>query len=398
MGRGHRVTLIEPADPGGQQAASYGNGAFLSPASIIPMSFPGMWRKVPGYLLDRDGPLTIRWSHLPRLMPWLMRFLLAGATETRLRRTAGVLKTLLHDAPDLHEALARRAGLGALIHRDGLIYAFADRDAAQTEKLSWQVRRDLGVGLRELSAADLRALVPDLSPHYGHGILITEGAHCSDPGAYVAGLADWCVAQGATLRRARAVGFDTNPGLIAVHTDDGPIPCDTAVIAAGIWSKPLARLAGDKVPLESERGYHVQIPSPGVGPAIPVMPQDGKMANTMTGGGLRASGQVELASVETPPDWNRAEILFRHLLRSYPGLSPTAQRSHWQGNRPSTPDGLPVIGPARGIPGVFHAFGHGHVGLASGPKTGALIADLIEGTPPVIDPAPFSAARFRWTA
>ncbi|MFT3690363.1 NAD(P)/FAD-dependent oxidoreductase [Paenirhodobacter sp.] len=396
LDRGYRVTLVDPADPGGPQAASYGNGAFLSPASVIPMSFPGMWRKVPGYLTDRDGPLTIRWAHLPRLLPWLARFVLSGATEARLRRTAGVLNGLLADAPARHAALAARAGLGGLIHRDGLLYAFADRRAAEAEWLSWQVRRDLGVALRDLSAAEIQALIPGLSPHYTYGILVTGGGHCSDPGGYVAGLAEWCRQRGATVVRARATGFDTGPGL-AVRTDAGPLPCDAAVIAAGIRSKALARQAGDRVPLESERGYHVELPHPGTGPAIPVMPQDGKMANTMVRGGLRASGQVELASADAPPDWNRAEILFRHLLRSYPGLSPAAERRHWQGNRPSTPDGLPVIGPARGIPGVFHAFGHGHVGLASGPKTAALVADLIGGSAPVLDPAPFTATRFHWT-
>lgn len=397
LSRGHRVTLLDPADPGGAQAASFGNGAFLSPASIIPMSFPGMWRRVPGYLIDRDGPLTIRWAHLPRLAPWLLRFLSAGATEARLRRTAGLLNGLLADAPARHAALAERAGLGALIHRDGLIYAFADRAAAETERLSWQVRRDLGVALRDLSAAELHARVPDLSRHYTYGILVTEGGHCSDPGGYVAGLADWCLRRGATLRRARATGFAAAPHLTAVMTDAGPLPCDAAVIAAGVWSRALARMAGDRVPLESERGYHVEIPHSAIGPASPVMPQDGKMANTMVRGGLRASGQVELAAVDTPPDWNRAEVLFRHLLRTYPGLDARAGYSRWQGNRPSTPDGLPVIGPARRVPGVFHAFGHGHVGLASGPKTAVLLADLIDGVTPVLDPAPFAAARFRWT-
>ncbi|RWR29341.1 FAD-binding oxidoreductase [Sinirhodobacter populi] len=395
--RGHRVTLVDPADPGGPQAASYGNGAFLSPASIIPMSFPGMWRKVPGYLIDRNGPLTIRWRHLPRLLPWLVRFMRAGATEARLRRTAGMLNALLSDAPARHAALAARTGLSGLIHRDGLIYAFTDRAAAGAERLSWQVRRDLGVALRDLSAEDLHALVPDLSRHYTYGIMVIEGGHCSDPGGYVSGLARWCLDRGATFLRACATGFEAAPRLTAVRTDAGSIPCDAAVIASGIWSKPLARAAGDRVPLESERGYHVEIPHPGIGPAIPVMPQDGKMANTMTRGGLRASGQVELASVDAPPNWNRAEILFRHLLRSYPGLNPSAPRSHWQGNRPSTPDGLPVIGPARRIPGVFHAFGHGHVGLASAPKTAVLIADLIEGAAPGLDLMPFSPARFRWT-
>lgn len=397
--RGHRVTIVEAALPGGTQAASYGNGAFISPASIIPMSFPGMWRKVPGYLTDPTGALTIRWRYLPKLMPWLWRFLLAGFTEARFRRTAGLLNLLLADAPARHLALAQQSNQAALIQTKGLVYAFADRAAFTSEALSWRVRRDYGVKLEELDARALRDLIPDLDPGYTFGMKIVEGGHCTDPGAYVAGLAEWCLAQGARCVQGRVTGFAEDGGRIrAVRTDRETLACDGAVLCAGIWSRELARLAGDPVPLESERGYHVEIPDAGLGPEIPVMPQDGRMANTLTRGGLRASGQVELASVGAAPDWNRAEVLLGHLLRTYPALAARREAltvNRWQGHRPSTPDGLPVIGRASGIAGVFHAFGHGHIGLASGPKTAELVADMIEDRPPPNELSAFSAQRFR---
>lgn len=397
LDEGCRVTLIDPAPPGGEQAASYGNGAFLSPASVIPMSMPGLWKKVPGYLLDRNGPLVIRWGSLPRLAPWLIRFLLAGFTEARVRRTAGLLSQLLHDGPDQHVALAAKAGVPELIRRDGLFYAYPSRKDFEAEALAWRLRRENGVKWQELDRAAIAAREPGLNPRYTFGILIPDGAHCTSPGAYVAALTDYARKRGAELKMARATGLRLDGDrLQGVETDGGLIACDRAVIAAGIRSGPLARAVGDNVPLEAERGYHVQLdlPPSDAGPRAPVMPSDGKMANTWLDEGLRASGQVELASADATPNWNRADILLHHLYTTWPNLPRDAQVRRWQGNRPSTPDGIPVIGRSRRSADVIHAFGHGHVGLVGGPRTAAIVAALIAGRQPPIDAAPFAATRF----
>ena len=380
---GHHVTIVDPAPPGGPQAASYGNGCWISPGSIIPMSMPGLWRKVPGWLMDPLGPLTIRWTAFPRLLPWLGRFLWAGATEARVAATSRVLASLLADAPQRHLKLACEAGVEALILRTGLLNIFPDRAAFQAEALPWRLRAESGITWTELDAEQLRQREPALSDRYRFGVLIDAGAHCSDPGAYVAALVAHAEHLGAERVAATASSFVMHGArLHAVQTTRGPIPCDRAVIAAGVHSAPLARLAGDAVPLAAERGYHVQIRNPAVGPRTPVMPSDGKMANTMTAGGLRAAGQVELAAPDAPPNWARAAVLLRHLQGSFPGLAPDgAEVSQWMGCRPSTPDGLPVIGPARGCADIVHAFGHGHVGLAMGPMTGRLVADLLAGLP-----------------
>lgn len=395
---GHRVSIVEPGPVGGPQAASYGNAAWLSPASIIPMSMPGLWRKVPGYLLDPQGALTIRWQSLPRLAPWLIRFLLAGATVAKVERTAGILSRLLGDAPSRHAALAAEIGQPELVLRRGLIYAYPQRSDFEAEALAWRLRRDNGLRWQELDAEELARREPSLDRRYRFGVLVEEGAHCLDPGFYVASLVEHAVKLGASIVPAAATGFVVEGGrLRAVATDGGPIACDRAVIAAGIRSKALARLAGDAVPLESERGYHVVIASPEAGPLSPIMPSDGKMGNTMTRAGLRAAGQVELSSTEAPPDWRRADILLRRALATYPGLGATVPEdrvSRWMGHRPSTPDGLPVIAPSSATPDIVYAFGHGHVGLASGPISGRLAADLATGASPIMDMSPFAAKRF----
>jgi D-amino-acid dehydrogenase len=169
------------------------------------------------------------------------------------------------------------------------------------------------------------------------------------------------------------------------------------VISAGIDSAALAQAAGSRIPLESERGYHVVLPAPGLSMRTPLMPSDGKMAVTLTRAGLRISGQVELASRSAAANWRRADVLLRHAQRMFPSLpvpSSSEATARWLGHRPSTPDGLPVLGPAGGCAQVFCAFGHGHVGLASAPASAGLIADLIARRSPRIDPAPYRTGRF----
>jgi D-amino-acid dehydrogenase len=396
---GHAVTIIEPCAPGDEQAASYGNGTMLNPSSVIPMSAPGLWKKLPGYLTDPLGPLTIRWRYLPRLLPWLRRFLQAGSTLAKVARTAKALQPLLADAPALHRKLAEEAGVGDLITRQGALFAFPDRAAFAAEQLSWRIRRDNGVKWLELDEDELRQREPALDRRYKFAILVEENGQCRDPGAYVAALARHAVALGADIRQTRATGFRTDANrLRAVTTTDNDVACDKAVIAAGAWSKNLARAAGDHVLLETERGYHIVIADPGIEPRYPLMPSDGKMACVMTPAGLRLAGQVELAGLDAAPNWQRADVLLKFARKVFPGLPadlPPERIKLWMGHRPSTPDGLPVLGPASGCADVIHAFGHGHVGLTAAAMTGKLVADLLAGRPPPFDLTPYAPSRFR---
>ncbi|SFU19061.1 FAD-binding oxidoreductase [Mesorhizobium sp. YR577] len=396
---GHSVTIVESGQPGGRQAASYGNSGWLSPASIIPMSMPGLWKKVPGMIADPTGPLAIRWRHIIRLAPWLFHFIAAGATVTRAERTASILSSLLHDAPDRHEKLASEIGRSDLILRKGLIYVYPDRKAFKAEAFAWELRRRNGVGFSELSSAKLHELEPGLAEHYSFAVLVEKGGHCIDPGGYVASIVAHAVKLGAKLVAAKATGFEmAGQKLSAVRTEAGSIACDRAIIAAGIYSKALAAMAGDNVPLESERGYHVVVPDSIAKGEMPLMPVDGKMGNNPTLAGLRIAGQVELAGTGEEPDWARAKILLQHAQRTYSALSIPFDESRvdrWMGHRPSTPDGLPVIGRSRQTADIVYAFGHGHVGLATGPVTGRIVADLLAGRPTAAMTDSLSASRFR---
>ncbi len=398
LSAGFRVTILEPGDPGGEQAASYGNGCWLSPMSVIPPSVPGLWKKVPKFLMDPLGPLAIRWSYFPRVAPWLVKYLLAGWTEEKVERIARAIRPLLQDAPALHRDLATRAGAAHLIERRGLMYVYEDRAQFESEAMAWRVRRKVGSEGLERGPDEMRQREPELDRRYGFGVLVEEGGHCRDPGAYVAALVAQAQAEGAALQRARATGFRIEDGrLRAVTTEAGEVAADRAVICAGAHSRRLAGAAGSDVPLETERGYHAMVLDSPTGPRTPLMPFDGKMSIPLTDRGLRCAGQVEIAGLEAAPNWKRAEILRDHLLRSFPNLPrdlPAERVRFWMGHRPSMPDGLPCLGPAAASRDVLLAFGHGHVGLVAGPRTARVVAAMLAGGTPEIPVDPFSPARF----
>lgn len=400
---GHDVVIIEPDEPGGRQAASYGNGTWLNPGSVLPMSTPGLWKQVPGFLLDPNGPFVIRWRHLPGLMGWLIRFVLAGRTWPQIETCATQRYELSRTTAQDHAALAEEAGRPELIRRNGLMFIYPGQADIDAEQRAWRLRESLGIRFRKIDSAELRQRVPELSSSYTLGMQIDEGGQVADPGAYCNALFQLAMRRGATQKKGRATGFSFNGSrLTAVTTDAGAVTCDRAVIAAGVYSRELALKAGDKVPLISERGYHVVIPDPGFDIPTGLMPSDGKMGVIMTPQGLRLAGQVELASVSAPPNWQRATILLNYVRQMFPGLTAKVDAvekdigsSHyWMGHRPSTPDGLPCIGAASGSPDIFHAFGHGHVGMIQAPATGRLVATLVAGRQPAYDATPFSARRF----
>lgn len=395
---GHRVTVVEPGEPGGEQAASYGNAGWLSSHSVIPPAEPGAWKKVPKYLSDPLGPLAVRWGYLPKVLPWLCRYLWSGWTPAKHEHTAAALRTLLKDAPALHKQLADEAGVSDLIERQGVMHAYTSREAFDAESLAWGIRKRVGIAWLELSADEMRQREPELHPRYTFGVVVEEAGRCRDPGAYVAALARHAADLGATFVSARATGLTLEAGrLKAVVTSTGDIPCDKAVIAAGAHSKALSASIGDPLPLETERGYHVMIKDAGIGPRASVMASDVKLVVNWMKGGLRAAGQVEFAGLDAAPNWKRAEILRDLLVSMFPNLPRTLapeQIKVWMGHRPSMPDGRPCIGLARATSDVIYAFGHGHVGLVSSARTGRLVAQLLGGRETEIALSPFDPRRY----
>jgi D-amino-acid dehydrogenase len=395
---GLRVTLIDPGQPGGEQAASYGNAGWLSSHSVIPPAGPGAWKKVPKYLADPLGPLTVRWQYLPQVLPWLVRYLWSGWTAARLEATAVALRSLLRDAPQLHTRLADEAGVGELVERRGVMHVYPSSADFAADSLAWTIRKRVGIEWLELSRDELRQRQPELNPRYGFGVLVEEAGRCRDPGAYVRALALHARSLGAEFVSVLATGFKIDSGrLKAVVAGSEDITCDKAVVAAGAHSRPLCAALGDNLPLESERGYHVMVENPEVEPRLSFMATDLAIVVNPMKGGLRAAGQVEIAGLEAAPNWRRAEVLSDHLTRMLPNLPraiPPERIRVWMGHRPSMPDGRPCIGTARATADVVYAFGHGHVGLAGSARTGRLVAQLVAGRETEIPLRPFDPRRY----
>lgn len=396
---GLTVTLLDPGQPGQAQAASYGNAGWLSPHSILPPAYPGVWKQVPSWLLDPLGPLTIRWRYLPKALPWLKDYLAAAWTYQQIQTTSVALRALLNNAPDLHKTMATTIGVGELIKVREVLHAYRTQADFLADATGWDIRREAGVTWRDYRDESLRALEPELSPDYQRGILVDNTGYCVNPSVYVQSLVADAVKAGAKLLCARALSFGfEGQTLQSVNTDAGVIDCDAAVIAVGARAQALARQAGDEVPLATERGYHYVVQAPGQGPNHPTMFMDKKLIVTPMDSGLRIAGQVEIAGLDDVPNWQRAQVLRQHLATIYPNLAnriAADQINVWMGRRPSLPDGLPCIGFASRGRAVVHAYGHGHVGLASSARTGRVVAQLLAGTEPEIDLTPFSAQRFK---
>jgi len=393
--KGHDVVLIDPASPG--EGASFGNAGCFNGSSVVPLSMPGIVRAIPKWLTDPLGPLAVRLRYLPRLTPWLLRFLRSG-TPAGIERQARALRSLLEGGIETLAPLVHNAGAQDLVQRLGHLYVYRSLASWDNEQLAWALRSRNGIGWDEFNAHELRQLDPALSRAYVKGVLVRENGHTADPHALVLALARAFARDGGRIERRRALTFDfAHDRLLGVRCEGALVAAERAVIAAGIWSKSLATELGDRVPLESERGYHLMIRNAEVTPRIPTADAEAKFVATPMRGGLRLAGTVELAGLDAPPNWNRAHVLLRHAQRMYPALAAHYSKERittWMGHRPSTPDSLPVIGPARRSRDVIYAFGHGHIGMSCAARTGRAVAELISGEAPSLDLSPFAARRF----
>ena len=388
---GFRVTLIDRGEPG--EGASFGNAAIIGDDSVVPVATPGMFWRVPGMLADPMGPLAIRWSYMPRLAPWLIRFLAASSTR-RVEEISIALAALSEGALAAYTPLLAQADAKDMIRRTGWVNVYESEAGFRRYAPILELQRRRGVSFEVLKPEALRQLEPSLAPIFVRAVLYPEVGHSVNSFRMVQALAGSFQKNGGTLHRAEVRGFEIGPdGPRAVRTGAGPLACDGVVLAAGAWSKSLAAELGAPVPLETERGYHVQFPESGIALRLPICFSERAFVATSLEVGLRCAGTVELGGLEAPPNWARAEILGKHAQRGFPGLC-TEGKSRWMGFRPSMPDSLPVIGRSPRFSNVILAFGHGHCGMIFGARTGALVAALAADKDPGLDMAPYRADRF----
>jgi D-amino-acid dehydrogenase len=311
---------------------------------------------------------------------------------------AVALGNLLRDSVGAYQPLVINAGAQSLLRKDGHLFVYPERSDFEADALAWKLRRDNGIAYAVLEDQNLWDREPALSHSYRLGVFLADNGHTTNPSRLINMLAQAFRRDGGKIVKAAAKSFEFDAErLVGVATDTGVLPCDFAVVAAGAHSKQFTTELGDNIPVDTERGYHIVLPSWGNGPRIPIMDTSGKFVATPMEEGLRLAGTVEFAGLKAKPDWKRAQKLLTLGQRLFPCLShpdPEQKPEMWMGFRPSMPDSLPVIGHSRRSRNIVYAFGHGHVGVAGGATTGLLVSDLIAGRPTRIPSEPFSARRF----
>lgn len=388
---GFEVTLVDSGPVG--EGASFGNAGNISPGSIVPHLIPELWKELPGWMMNPQGPLTVRPGHVLKALPWLLAAARASKRE-RVLEVSRAMHALHGNALEAYDTLTRGMDAARLIERCGQLYVSERPAVAHGSDLVQMLRSTAGVRTEALDWMEVRELEPSLAPIFQSGLLLPDNARTRDPHALVKSLAGEAMRNGATLVRGKVTGFDLESGQVrAVRVDGQPQPVQHVVVAAGAASGQLSAWLGTRVPLAAERGYHITLADPGVAPRISVMHCDARFVASPMDMGLRFAGTAEFAALDAPPDWRRAEVLEQQARRMFPGVR-IEKASRWMGSRPSLPDGLPVLGKAPGCTNAWFAFGNSHFGMTAGPTMGKLVSELIAGRKTSIDIAPYAAERF----
>ncbi|UCI19187.1 FAD-binding oxidoreductase [Mesorhizobium sp. B2-1-8] len=388
-GEGREVLLIDPNEPG--SGASFGNAGTVAEYACMPVGNPGVLRALPKLLFDRDSPFALRWAALFQLAPWLLRFVrqsLPAATHANALALAG----LLAESLPAWEEMAAEAGVADLLRRNGCLYIYRSESDFAAAAGGRAMRAKLGVHQEVLTAEQVAALEPRLAEFQAQGLFFPDSINVCDPKTVMQRLAAAAADLGVQLVRAKVTGLMSEAGGVRLSGPGLATVARTAVIAAGAWSRALATQAGDRIPLDTERGYHLEFPTAAPLLNRPVCPVDLGFYMTPMEGRLRVAGTVELGGLAAPLNPRRLTLLDRGVRQIFPELGRPS--SEWLGFRPSLPDSRPVIGPSRNTPGVIHAFGHGHLGLTLAPITACLVADVIAGRGDTARLAAFASDRF----
>ncbi|KAB2667500.1 FAD-binding oxidoreductase [Brucella tritici] len=392
--KGLDVVLVDPTPPlpgvSFRNAASFGNAATVAPSGIFPTAAPGILWKVPGMLLRRDGPLTLYWRDLLDLAPWLAAFL-SASLRRRQDGTISALGSLMKVIEEGHAPLMEEVGNIHFGRGTGSIHLYRTEEEAQNAKRSNDRRRAEGIEAQYLSLDEIAAMEPNLAPGYIGGTIFPGCFVIDSPEAYCRGLAQIIQTHGGRFVVAKAERIESGTDGVRVHTGSEVISADRIVISAGAWSRGLSNQLGDRLNMNTERGYHVAFEHDEPLLTHPVMyPSDGFFLTPLSHQ-IRAAGTVDLGGLDKPARQSRLDVLENKARKMLPALGD--RQDTWMGFRPSTPDSLPFIGPSRKDPRIIYACGHGHLGLTLGGITGKFVSELMTGDKPSIDLSPFSPAR-----
>ncbi|EXF95894.1 FAD-dependent oxidoreductase [Pseudomonas fluorescens HK44] len=388
---GVKVTVIERTDPG--SGCSAGNAGSLSAGSVAPLAMPGVLKQASGMLFDPTGPLYIPTNYLLRVAPWIARFV-ASARPARVAEIAHSLHSLIGDAVEQHKKLAAKADCLDLIVETGQLHLYPNDKAFAKDTAGWALKISHGLDAERVGRSDIQRLEPAVGKAYQLGYYLPDQPWVKDPRQYSKRITDFLKASGVEFVRDRVNSLTRHCAGWTLDGENGFYQAEKVVIAAGTWSAQLLKKLRLSIPLETQRGYHVRYPYAQNLIQRVVVLADRKVFITPMQNGLRAAGTVEFGGLDLPPSIERARLLAGHAKAAFPSLD-IHDPIEWMGHRPCLPDSLPVLGELPQHPGLWCAFGHGHLGLTGAAGTGALIAQAMTGSLHARAAlAPFSATRF----
>ena len=388
--RGLAVTVLDRIGPAA--GASAGNAGAFAFTDILPLASPGLMKKAPKWLLDPLGPLPIPPAYAMQIAPWMFRFWRACAPSRVDASTAAQTALMDLSKGELEPFLAATSTDG-MLRKKGNLQVYESEAEFRASLPGWQARADHGIEFHHMTATEMATLQPGLSPRFTHGTFTPGWYSIADPKLYTEALAARLQANGGRLEIAEVHALRPLDAGVEVLAQGQTFAADQVVLAAGAFSHRIARTLGEKIPLETERGYNTTLPSAAFDLRTQVTFGGHGFVVSPLSTGVRVGGAVELGGLELPPNYKRSEAMLKKAQAFLPGLNPTGG-VQWMGFRPSLPDSLPAIGRARATNRVTYAFGHGHLGLTQSAGTARLVADLVTGHTPAIDLTPFSPQRF----
>ena len=386
--RGHRVLLADPNPPG--SGTSSGNACTLATYACQPVNAPSVLTGLPKLMFGPESPLAISYVHALRNPRWMLAFL-ANCRAARARAISGHLAGLLAHADAGLNPLIAEAGAGDLIVSRGQLSIWSTEAGAEGAEAGLALRRELGIPFTELSPEEARALEPGLQLPIARAVHYTGARHIRDPEELVRRLHARFIALGGRWQQQAATGLRADDHGVELQLGTATVTAGRAVLAAGAFSSRVKGAGAARLPLGTERGYHLLYGGEGHRVSRPVGWSEGGFYAVPMARGLRLAGTVEIAALEAPENAGRLAYIARRGAEMLGALP--APDSHWLGFRPSMPDALPVLGPSPHSDRIIHAFGHQHLGLTLGGISGRIVADLAEGRQPNLDIAPFSPGR-----
>lgn len=389
--RGQQVVLIDRDAPG--RGASFGNMASIAVTEFMPASRPSVWRQIPGWMLDPEGPVRVRPSYMPKLVPWFLRFIAASRTS-KLRELEAQGAALCARALEDTLGLLRETGLENQISDEGCLSLYTDEAEFKADREHIEILERFGFPHEVIGRQAIRALEPELSDKIGLAVLFPQNRTMKDPYKLVLALAERFTAMDGRIEKGEVMGIVRGEGVREVALKDGRrFAADKVVICAGAYSAKLAAMLGEPIPLETERGYHTQIMAPGISMKHSIIWPARAFMVSPTAGGIRVGGTVEMAGLDAAPDYRRSKVTVKRAKEALPNLQ-CEDFTEWMGHRPALPDTVPILSASAKTKGVFYATGHGHLGLTYAATTARLMGDLITGVKPPVDLHPYRINRF----